>query len=179
MPILDDDVESLISCLLSGFQIYLPRLHTWRISHGRKIETQPPLFPSYCFTFVELQWHAARWLPDVVSFIMDGLSPVQVPDAVIDDLEVGGLIELPQKQDLRRGDRVKILRGPFSGHFAIYADMKPRQRVEVRLKRTPRRVGHFPGEAALSTPIRTSGNADPTSTSAPAQPTHQRLARRL
>jgi transcription antitermination factor NusG len=46
---------------------------------------------------------------------------------------VDGLIELP-KAPLRRGVRIKILRGPFSGHLAIFADTKPRQRVEVLLQ---------------------------------------------
>jgi hypothetical protein len=32
---------------LAGYQIYLPRLRTWRVSHGRKIEVHPCLFPSY------------------------------------------------------------------------------------------------------------------------------------
>jgi transcription antitermination factor NusG len=34
---------------------------------------------------------------------------------------------------LRRGTRVRILRGPFTGHLAIFAGMKPRERVEVLL----------------------------------------------
>jgi hypothetical protein len=32
------------------------------------------------------------------------------------------------------GDRVRILRGPFSGRLAVFADMKPRERVEVLLR---------------------------------------------
>jgi hypothetical protein len=45
----------------AGFETYLPRLREWRRSHGRKIETRPPLFPGYCFFVIEAQWHAARW----------------------------------------------------------------------------------------------------------------------
>ena len=56
--------------------------------------------------------------------------PARVPDRVIAEIhkrEVGGLIELPKPTPLRRGDRVRILHGPFSGHLAIFADMKPRR----------------------------------------------------
>jgi transcription antitermination factor NusG len=33
----------------------------------------------------------------------------------------------------KRGDRVHIQRGPFAGHLAVYAGMKPRERIEVLL----------------------------------------------
>ena len=32
------------------------------------------------------------------------------------------------------GARVRILRGPFTGHLAIFADMRPRERVEILLQ---------------------------------------------
>jgi hypothetical protein len=47
--------------------------------------------------------------------------------------ERNGLIELI-KPPLRRGIRVKILHGPFRDHLAIFADMKPRARVEILLQ---------------------------------------------
>lgn len=72
-----------LHCLtLAGFTTYLPRLRERRISHGRKIERQPPLFPGYCFTWIELQWSAARWAPGTLGLIMDGLQPARVPDLV-------------------------------------------------------------------------------------------------
>ena len=67
--------------------------------------------------------------------IKDDVTPARVPDAVINAIrarEINGLINLP-KQGLRRGDKVRILRGPFQDHVAIYADTKPRERVAVLL----------------------------------------------
>jgi transcription antitermination factor NusG len=96
-----------------------------------------PLFPGYAFIAVELQWHAARWSAGVINLIMDGAGPARVPDDVIAEIrgrEIGGLIELAAPPALRRGARVRILRGPFSGHLAIFADMKPRERVEILLQ---------------------------------------------
>jgi transcription antitermination factor NusG len=43
------------------------------------------------------------------------------------------LIELPQPPRLRAGDPVRVLSGPFAGRLALYADMKPHERVEVLL----------------------------------------------
>ena len=47
---------------------------------------------------------------------------------------MAGLIELAPPPPLRRDARVRILRGPFTGHLAIFADMRPRQRVEILLQ---------------------------------------------
>ena len=125
-------------CLaLAGYQTYYPRLRDRRIRHGRRVELRPALFPGYAFIAVELQWHAARWTAGVINLIMDGVGPARVPDAVIAEIrsrEVGGLIELAPSLPLRRDARVRILRGPFTGHLAIFADMRPRERVEILLQ---------------------------------------------
>jgi transcription antitermination factor NusG len=126
-----------LHCLsLNGFETYYPRLRDRRIRFGRTIENRPALFPGYAFVLIQLQWHTARWAPGTLGLIMDGVGPAKVADAVIAEIrrrEVDGLIELPMLP-LRRGVRVKILRGPFSGHLAIFADMRPRQRCEVLLR---------------------------------------------
>ena len=121
----------------AGFMTYLPRLREWRRSHGRRIETRPPLFPGYSFFVVEAQWHAARWSIGVIGLIMNGIQPARDPDNVIAEIrgrEVDGLIELAPPPALRRGARVRILRGPFWDRLAIYTDTKPRERVEILLK---------------------------------------------
>jgi transcriptional antiterminator RfaH len=125
-----------LHCLgLSGFEMYYPRLRDRVVRFGRRIERRSALFPGYVFVLIELQWHAARWAPGVLGLIMDGVTPARVPDRAITEIrrrEVDGLIDLPW-DGLRRGDRVRILRGPFTGHLAIFADTKPRERVAVLL----------------------------------------------
>jgi transcriptional antiterminator RfaH len=120
-----------------GYEIYAPRLRTYRVSHGRKIQERPLLFWPYVFVGILEQWHAARWAPGVVRLVMAGdTAPARVPDGIIGALkarEKRGAIELTQRPQFRRGDRVRILQGPFSGHLAIYAGMKPHERVEVLL----------------------------------------------
>ena len=127
-----------VHCLgVNGYEVYLPRLRERRISHGRRIEVRPPLFPGYAFVLIHLQWHAARWAPGTLGLIMDGTRPAKVADEVIEEIrrrEVDGLIDLPKPPPLRRGVRVRILSGPFTGHLAIFTDMRPRQRVEILLQ---------------------------------------------
>jgi transcriptional antiterminator RfaH len=121
---------------LAGYEVYHPRLRQQRVSHSRRVLVTPPLFPGYAFIHIVAQWYTARWAPGVVRLILDGVQPARVPDAVVSEIkshEIDGLIEL-LKPPLRRGARVKILRGPFRDHLAIFADMKPHERVEVLLE---------------------------------------------
>jgi hypothetical protein len=60
--------------------------------------------------------------------------PVHVPDKVIAEIrsrERGGLVELPSR--LKRGDAVRVLRGPFREHLALYDGMNGHERVAVLL----------------------------------------------
>jgi transcriptional antiterminator RfaH len=124
-----------LHCLtLAGYVTYLPRLRQRRISRGRRIETTPALFPGYAFVLIELQWHAARWAPGVTRIVLDGAVPAKVPDRIIAEIrsrERGGLVQLPPR--LKRGDRVRILRGPFSEQLALYQEQTAHERVAVLL----------------------------------------------
>jgi transcriptional antiterminator RfaH len=121
---------------LAGYAVYLPRVREHRVSHGRKIEIRPPLFPGYLFVEIVVGWWQARWCPGTLGLVMNCGLPVRVPEVVLDDIrkrEVGGLIELPRAPKFSPGDRVRVLHGPFAGHLGLYAGMKPRERVEVLL----------------------------------------------
>ena len=123
---------------LSGYRVYAPRLRTYRFSSGRKVEERPLLFPSYAFVWIDLQWHRARWCCGVIRLIMAGdATPARVPDTVIDGLrarERDGLIELPKPARFRHGDKVRITRGAFIDHLALYDGQTSHQRVAVLLR---------------------------------------------
>jgi transcriptional antiterminator RfaH len=115
---------------MGGYTVYCPLLGTKRGT--------VPLFPGYCFVLIaERGWWTARGTIGVRSIVGAHIGePARVPDSVISGLrarEKNGLIQLPQKPGLRRGDQVRIVTGPFTGHLAIFAGMKPRERVEVLL----------------------------------------------
>jgi len=119
-----------------GFETYLPRVREHRISHGRKIEVTPPLFPGYCFLTIEAQWHAARWSIGVLGLIMNGAGPAHVPDSVIDEIrsrERGGLVELPRREQFRAGDQVRVLAGPLQGLCGLFEGQRAHERCLVLL----------------------------------------------
>jgi transcriptional antiterminator RfaH len=120
---------------LSGYAVYLPRLRQHRMSHGRRIETRSVLFPGYLFVEIVAGWWEARWCPGTLGLVMNCDVPVRVPDKVIAEIrsrERNGLVELPSR--LRRGDWVRLTRGPFAGRLALFAGMAAHERVAVLLQ---------------------------------------------
>jgi len=125
-----------LHCLehVAGFTVYSPRIAGPR--RARKLKETRPLFPGYAFVWILAQWWAARWSPGMVRLVLDGAVPARVPDAIIADLkrrEHDGVIALPRPPGFHAGDRVRVVTGPFAGQLALYAGMKPRERVEVLL----------------------------------------------
>jgi transcriptional antiterminator RfaH len=121
----------------SGFRIYLPRLRQWRIVRGRRVEVTPALFPGYLFLQITNGWWEARWAPGTLGLIMNGDGPAHVPNAVVEELQMrerGGAIDLVKPSSFRPGDQLRILRGPFCDHLAIYAGMSGSERVAVLLQ---------------------------------------------
>jgi transcriptional antiterminator RfaH len=121
---------------LAGYEVYIPYVREQRLRRSRRVEVITPLFPAYGFVAIERQWHTARWSIGVIALIMDGMAPAKVPDQMIDEIrrrEVRGAVELPQAPSMRIGERVRVLGGPFEGHFGLYAGMRPHERVDVLL----------------------------------------------
>jgi transcriptional antiterminator RfaH len=119
-----------------NFTVYAPRLRVRHTVRGRREDREAPLFPGYCFVWIELQWHRARWCPGIRRLVMDGPQPARISNIVIEEIrsrERKGAIELP-KRLLKPGDRVRLLAGPFQGHLAIYAGMSGLERVAVLLQ---------------------------------------------
>jgi len=121
---------------LSGYTSYCPRLRIIRRSHGRKILTKPPLFPSYVFVTVLAGWWSARWCPHVVRLILNGDQPAVVADSIITEIrsrERGGLVELPKRAGPKPGDPVRVVAGAFAGQLALYQGQRPHERALVLL----------------------------------------------
>jgi hypothetical protein len=64
----------------AGYEVYLPKIRQRRRHKGRPIEVLSPLFPSYLFTHIELQWRGVRLCPgapsDRCSLSPDAAEPV-------------------------------------------------------------------------------------------------------
>ena len=72
----------------------------------------------------------------MIRLIQNGSEPTHVPERIITDLrarERNGLVVLPAKLSLQRGDQVRIVRGPLVDRLAIFDGMKGSERAAVLL----------------------------------------------
>jgi len=112
-----------------GFATYLPQL---KASKHR----MAPLFPGYLFVQIVERWYPVRWSVGVVRLLMAGDHPARLPDRVVGAIrrreDRDGLIRLP-KSGLQLGQKVRVVRGPFAGHLALYAGQAAHERVAILL----------------------------------------------
>ena len=77
----------------------------------------------------------------ITRLIRDGEPPSCCPDEVIEAVrqrEEGGFVKLPTPpKRFAHGQRVRIVRGPFEGHFGLYDGQAPRERCFVLLSLLP------------------------------------------
>ena len=95
-----------------------------------------PLFPGYLFVEISLEseYHRVIWTPGVKSFVAFGETPASVQEEVVAFLrretEEDGVIRPTSR--FRKGQRVRIRRGPFAGLVAIIETPSPeRGRIRV------------------------------------------------
>jgi transcriptional antiterminator RfaH len=129
------------------FEVLLPR-YLKRRSHARRVTMVPvPLFPRYLFVSFDPEqqrWRAIRSTRGVIDLVSNGEIPVPVPDAVVSEIErrrdADGYVVLARHLDLRRGTRIRIDAGPFSGTEAIFEAKRDDERVIALLTLMGREV---------------------------------------
>lgn len=122
-----------------GFDVFLPRYRKQR-RHARRVETVlRPLFPSYLFVKLDLdyqQWRAINGTIGVISLIASGLTPLPLPPGMVDRLiensDNSGVITLTPPS-LIKGQRVTIVTGAFADYTALFEEMVDEKRVVLLL----------------------------------------------
>ena len=127
-----------------GFETYLPRIRIRSHARTRNVA----LFPSYLFVQIGTRWYDARWTIGVIRILQtivgegDQLTtvPALVPDEYIEFWRKregpDGFVKLPRAPTnrLKKGQRVRIVRGSFEGRLAVYEGMSGRERERVLLE---------------------------------------------
>ncbi len=98
-----------------------------------------PFFPGYLFVQLNLEemgQNSLRWTPGVHGLVEVGGAPAVVPDKLIVELRnrleainiAGGL----QYNELKKGDAVRVVDGPFAGYEGIFdGKLSGKDRVRV------------------------------------------------
>jgi transcriptional antiterminator RfaH len=122
-----------------GFRTYLPQIRK-TIRHARRLKTvQAPLFPRYLFVVLDLdrdRWLSVRSTVGVSRLVtaQEG-RPVAVPSGIVESLIERSDDNLTRVDtDLVRGQRVRILSGPFAEFVGSLERLDSAGRVQVLLE---------------------------------------------
>jgi transcription elongation factor/antiterminator RfaH len=119
-------------------EVFLPKILVKSTRRDRKAMIRVPLFPGYVFVKTDLD---PREHLDIlktvgaVRLIGSQEGPVSVPDATIESLKIMVMADqtVTTGQKYRKGDRVVVVRGPFTGVTGIFIRYKGNDRVVVNI----------------------------------------------
>jgi transcription antitermination factor NusG len=132
------EAKAELQLLRQGFRIYLPRMMN-TVRHARKLRTvRSPVFPTYMFAVLNIgrdRWRSVNGTFGVASLIMAGEAPQPVPFGVVEQLlacaDDDGLFRFDG--DLREGQSVRVISGPFAAAIGSLARLDSNGRVRVLL----------------------------------------------
>ena len=119
-----------------GFKTFLP-LHEITLRNTSKfVKSTKPLFPGYMFVSfdkTENKWHKIRNTYGVSRLITVNSSLKSIPSTFIDSLmkrydSSGKLIPIVE---MKKGDKVEILEGPFANFIATVEKYESEQRIWI------------------------------------------------
>jgi transcriptional antiterminator NusG len=119
-------------------RVVVPTEKVREIRKSKKIEIEQKFFPGYLLVEMELTddtWHLVRSTPKVTGFVGSGSRPVSLPadqvDEIMRNMQSGAEKPKP-KSVLQRGDKVRVIDGPFVNFQGVVEDINPeRGRMKV------------------------------------------------
>ena len=119
-------------------RVLVPTEKVVEVRNKQKRETEQKFFPGYVLVEMELTdetWHLVRSTPKVTGFVGSGAKPVSLPadqvDEILKNIEAGAEKPKP-KSVFQRGDKVRVIDGPFVNFQGVVEDMNPeRGRMKV------------------------------------------------
>jgi transcription antitermination factor NusG len=120
-----------------GFRSFAPRVKR-TIRHARKSRTiLAPLFPGYVFIILDLsrdRWRTVNSTFGVAALIMGVEQPLAVPHGVVEAIMTQDFGVVRSDDNLKIGQQVRILSGPFAEALCRLVHLDDRGRVRVLLE---------------------------------------------
>lgn len=120
-------------------EVFLPRITVQSKRKDRKKMIRVPLFPGYIFVRSDL--HPNHHLDIVktvgaVKLIGDKIAPISVPDETIESLRIMVASDQPITTGsiFTKGERVLVIKGPFSGVVGIFDRYRGADRIVVYIE---------------------------------------------
>ena len=112
-------------------QVLVPTEKVTEVRRGRKIDAERKFFPGYVLVEMEMtddSWHLVKSTPKVTGFVGSGTRPSPLPreevDAILHQMELGAEKPKP-KSVFQKGDKVRVIEGPFVNFSGTIEDMSP------------------------------------------------------
>jgi transcriptional antiterminator NusG len=112
-------------------QVLVPTEKVVEVRNKQKRETEQKFFPGYVLVEMELTddtWHLVRSTPKVTGFVGSGQKPVPLPQDQVDDIQrqmATGAEKPKPKSIFQKGDKVRVIEGPFVNFTGTIEDMNP------------------------------------------------------
>ena len=109
------------------FQVVIPTEDEIEIREGQRRTVQKKVFPGYVLVRMVLtdpSWHVVRNTPGVTGFVGSGTKPTPLLDEEVKQILKTMRREAPKvKVSFSRGERVKVIDGPFTDFTGVVDDI--------------------------------------------------------
>ncbi len=124
-----------------GYRTFLPRFLKTR-RHARRLDSVlAPFFPRYLFVTLDLgrdRWRSVNGTFGVSRLVMEGERPTPVPRGIVEELIAAcddrDALRFDASGQLRVGERVRVLAGPFAEQFGLLERLDDHGRVRLLLE---------------------------------------------
>lgn len=124
-------------------QVLVPTEEVLSLKGGKKRKSQRKFFPGYIIVEMEMDdntWHIVKDTPKVTGFVGGSTNPTPLSDeevkGILKQAEEGAVAQTQPKQAYQKGDRVRVIDGPFNSFIGTVEDVNPahgRLRVMVSI----------------------------------------------
>ncbi|SKA08440.1 transcription termination/antitermination protein NusG [Selenihalanaerobacter shriftii] len=109
------------------FNILIPAKDKVKVKNGKKTVSKEKFFPGYVLIEMVMDddsWYVVRNTPGVIGFASSGTKPIPVSDAEVNSILSQMGVEQPKiETDLKVGDEVKVIDGPFDNFVGDIEEM--------------------------------------------------------
>ena len=133
--------ENVVSdgLLKKSFDVFLPKAQVPSKRRDRKLMIWVPVFPGYLFVKTDLSAHEHLDIlktAGAVRLVGTKSGPVSVPDETVESLKlmVNSDNAIITGRRLTRGDRVMVVRGPFTGVIGTFSNYRGKGRVTINVE---------------------------------------------
>lgn len=118
------------------FQVVIPTEEEIEIKDGQRRTVQKKVFPGYVLVQMKMSddsWYVVRNTPGVTGFVGAGNRPTPLEESEVKRILKQMKMEAPKiKVSFTRGEKVKVVDGPFTDFIGVVDDIYP-EKAKVRV----------------------------------------------